>query len=244
MNYNDIFEYKDGGLFWKKTSSKRYKIGDRAGHLSKNGTGERKVFINKKPTLEKYIIYNMFYGDIPDGFEIHRHNMMLNDNRIENLYLKEKPEVYRHYKLSKELIDQYIYIKDGEIYRVYGDTKTGRVLKNSYYMITIGPRTSGKKSKRFLEHKVIWMYYNGDIPDGFEIDHINQDKLDNRIENLRCVPKHVNLSNNKAKNYSYNKKYKIWKCEIMRNGVVYRTRVKTEADAKRWVEEIKNTLII
>ena len=30
----------------------------------------------------------------------------------------------------------------------------------------------------------------------------------------------------------------------MRNGVVYRTRVKTEADAQRWVEEIKNTLII
>ena len=185
----------------------------------------------------------MFYGDIPNGFEIHRHNMNRNDNRIENLYLKEKPEVYRHYKLSKELIDKYIYIKDGEIYRVYGDTKACKILKDGYYMIPIG-YLPGKNAKRFLEHKVIWMYYNGDIPDGFEIDHINQDKLDNRIENLRCVPKHVNLSNNKAKNYSYNKKHKIWKCEIMRNGVVYRARVETEADAKRWVEETKNTLII
>jgi hypothetical protein len=126
---------------------------------------------------------------------------------------------------------------------VYGDTKACKILKDGYYMIPIG-YLPGKNAKRFLEHKVIWMYYNGDIPDGFEIDHINQDKLDNRIENLRCVPKHVNLSNNKAKNYSYNKKHKIWKCEIMRNGVVYRARVETEADAKRWVEETKNTLII
>ncbi len=243
MNYNSVFKYDNGQLFWK-TSNQAHKAGDRAGHISKNGTGERKIFVNKKPVLEKHIIYSMFYGDIPDGFEIHRHNMIRDDNRIENLYLKQKPQTYRNYKLSKELIDQYIYIKDGEIYRVYGDTKTGRVLKDGYYTITIGPHTSGKKSKRFLEHKVLWVYYNGDIPDGFEIDHINQDKLDNRIENLRCVPKHVNLSNNNAKNYSYNKKSKLWQCTITRNGVCYRKQVQTEDDAKRWVKEVKNALII
>lgn len=38
-------------------------------------------------------------------------------------------------------------------------------------------------------HRVVWMIHNGEIPDGYEIDHINHDKLDNRIENLRCVPK-------------------------------------------------------
>lgn len=38
-------------------------------------------------------------------------------------------------------------------------------------------------------HRVVWMIHNGEIPDGYEIDHINHDKLDNRIENLRCVTK-------------------------------------------------------
>lgn len=36
-------------------------------------------------------------------------------------------------------------------------------------------------------HRIIWISQNGVIPDGYCIDHINNDKTDNRIENLQLL---------------------------------------------------------
>lgn len=44
-------------------------------------------------------------------------------------------------------------------------------------------------------HRMIWEMLKGPIPEGLVIDHINQDKTDNRIENLRCVTYGENNAN-------------------------------------------------
>lgn len=36
-------------------------------------------------------------------------------------------------------------------------------------------------------------YYNVDIEEGFEVDHINNDKLDDRIDNLQVISKSDNI---------------------------------------------------
>jgi hypothetical protein len=55
-------------------------------------------------------------------------------------------------------------------------------------------------------HRDVWIYYNGPIPDGFHIHHINEIKTDNRIENLDIIQKgmHHRLHNT-GKNTAYMK---------------------------------------
>ena len=46
-------------------------------------------------------------------------------------------------------------------------------------------------------HRWVWEQVYGPIPDGWEIDHINGVRTDNRLENLRCIPQAANKRNRK-----------------------------------------------
>jgi hypothetical protein len=38
-----------------------------------------------------------------------------------------------------------------------------------------------------MEHVLVWEWHNGPVPPGYEVHHLNEDKLDNRIDNLELV---------------------------------------------------------
>lgn len=80
--------------------------------------------------------------------------------------------------------------------------------------------------KNLLAHRVIWTMFYGVKPD-HEIDHINGDKVDNRICNLRKATISENLMNRGAqsnntsgyKGVSYYKRRGVWEANISKDGV-------------------------
>jgi hypothetical protein len=105
--------------------------------------------------------------------------------------------------------------------------RTDRIGKPFGYLDpTIGYRVGWLHGKRAYAHRLVWSLYNGPIPDGFEIDHINGDRADNRIENLRCVSRARNHRNTK-RNWNnssgttgvyYSSSKQRWCAEIMKDG--------------------------
>ena len=51
------------------------------------------------------------------------------------------------------------------------------------------------EGKRYsmMHHCLVWSYFNGPIPAGMEINHVNGDKLDNRLANLELTTRAGNL---------------------------------------------------
>ena len=81
------------------------------------------------------------------------------------------------------------------------NAKTNRVVKGNKYArrngvcryVYIDLYSFGKRY-RFLMHRAIWAWHNGCFPT-LQIDHINGNGFDNRIENLREVSPSENMMN-------------------------------------------------
>ena len=79
---------------------------------------------------------------------------------------------------------------------------------------------------RFFAHNIIWEMFNEKVPSGMYVDHINGNRSDNRIENLRLVTKSQNCQNQKMhtnnksgfKNVSWHSHRNKWVVSIQVKG--------------------------
>lgn len=77
----DLFEYRDGNLYWKKSAG-RVKDGDKAGCLDKSN-GYIRVRISGKNYRLHRIVFLFHHGYMPEYVD--HINVVKQDNRIENL---------------------------------------------------------------------------------------------------------------------------------------------------------------
>jgi hypothetical protein len=94
---------------------------------------------------------------------------------------------------------------------------------------TTGYRQVSVKSKTYMEHRIVFLWHHGFLP--VNVDHINGNRLDNRINNLRAatvnqnrynaLPKRNNTSG--VRGVSWSKSSKKW-CAAVRanNRIVFR----------------------
>lgn len=96
---NEIFEYRNGMIFWKNPKVKNQtKAGSRAGSLHHGGY--RNVRIDMKYYLEHRVIWIMHIGDIPEGYFIDHRDNIKDNNDIDNLRLATRPQ--NHYNVPRK----------------------------------------------------------------------------------------------------------------------------------------------
>lgn len=99
---------------------------------------------------------------------------------------------------------------------VYPDDVAGTLDGRKYYSINL----NGKSHKI---HRLLWEIYFGPIKDGYVIDHIDGNKQNNSINNLRCILPNKNARNAKHPRKSESGTIGVHTCK--RNGELFGYRV-------------------
>lgn len=168
----------------------------------------------------------------------------LDDNDNEDVYIHNITHLGKTYST---IIDNDPYILDLLHQKkkwVISNSKTNG--KEKKYI-----RSSGKKP--IYLHRYLLYHTFGDIPDGYIIDHLNGNSLDNRLDNLIITTRQWNVINRDCRGYYFVRNIDMYRVQILANNVVlfdqyfdcpYEAR---EAYLNAWseyVEKNKNKIIL
>ena len=109
------------------------------------------------------------------------------------------------------LLNKYFEYKDGKLYWKVSTAKKVKVGQEAGKKANKGYIELKCNGKDFQAHRVVWEMFNGKIPEGLQIDHINGVRDDNRIENLQCITRTQNTQRaDKLSGFIYRKANGLW----------------------------------
>lgn len=219
------YEPTTGSFKWRQKIGPRIVIGAEAG--SEDAYGAIKITIEKDIHPAHYLAWYYVYGEWPT--KVKHRNGNKKDNRIDNLFaLTKDPE--HGYKgaatLTLERLKTLIeYNPDtgSMVWRISTSNRNpvgseaGTIMANGYRAVTID-------GQRHLGHRLAWFYVHGSWPK--ELDHINRDRSDNRMVNLRLATRSQNNMNRSARSdnksgvtgVTWHKQSQKWRATIHKNG--------------------------
>lgn len=113
--------------------------------------------------------------------------------------------------------------------------------KCGYYYVGVG-------GKRLLAHRIVWALHHGECAEGMDIDHVDMNGSNNRIENLRLASRAENHRNRKVRpdNKSGVKGLSMhpsgWVGRIQIEGKVYRKFSISRQVVEEWIMSMRPQL--
>lgn len=180
--------HPEDGIFTRKTSWGKLKVGDPTGGVS---NGRAIVRILNKPYQANKLAYLYMTGEWPEKYVIPKDGDKTNV-RWDNLELattaKDRGALTQD--RLKELFeynpDTGYFTRTKAVKRCKVGDRVGHLADSGYLMICID-------DKDHRAHRLAFLYMTGEWPED-QVDHINRVRDDNRWCNLRCVS---NVENNK-----------------------------------------------
>ena len=137
-----------------------------------------KQFLRRYKTIEE--IKEIWKDIIIEGFEgLYQASNLGNIKSLQRTYWT--PAHGGHYKTDPE--------------RLLKPSLVGTFTKYKYVVFA-----NNNYRKKFLVHRLVYEAFNGKIPEGYTIDHIDQNPQNNNIDNLQCITKQENIK--KSNNHS------------------------------------------
>ena len=130
----------------------------------------------------------------------------------------------------------YSYIKDHPYYIIFETGKVFSLKKNIFLKISLNKdgykRVSLKengKLKNMLLHRLLGLHFISNLENKPCIDHIDRNRQNNDLSNLRWATyseNSINITTKKNNIYTaFRGKYEYWYIKIMRNGKLYEKRL-------------------
>ena len=180
----DFFVYKDGALYWSAYPGGSVVVGSRFGCKTKDTL--RGTFKGAKKHVGEWV-FKYFNGEFPK-------KLLFKDGNQFNCNIDNLVDMTSAKRGSKDWCNFFFTYESGRVYWKIGMkgvtpmTEVGTTNTKGYRIVLV----NGKHS---LVHRIVWIMHNEEIPSGYVIDHINGDKLDNRICNLRLATSQQNSRN-------------------------------------------------
>jgi hypothetical protein len=95
-------------------------------------------------------------------------------------------------EINYEEISKAVYYKDGLLFWKHNNKPAGAKGNTGYMKVQINKIA-------YSTHRLVWVLFNKEIPIDKQIDHINRNRSDNRIENLRLATPSSNALNKPCK---------------------------------------------
>jgi hypothetical protein len=178
---------EDAGVFTWRIGRRKCVAGAVAGTTTKFGP---LIGLDGRQYLAHHLVWLYMRGEWPEGMVSHVNGDNC-DNRWENLRLTKRArvsaltqEVLKSELAYNEQTGAFVWCRIGSP----GFGRTVQTLNESGYVVmhVLG--------RLYRAHRLAWLYVHGVMPTQ-EIDHINRDRADNRIANLRLATSSQNKQN-------------------------------------------------